>query len=133
MCNFSIKTPIRACLYARSVLYVMIFLLLAVCLPQRVWCWEQTLSNAPRLQGKVHKQVPYTDSLGQHRVVLTDSGDRSRPDHDDPEVILESRDLWAYGFSSQQDLEWQMHDFVQECPLTLSARFSPDSPTITMA
>jgi hypothetical protein len=73
--------------------------------------------------GRVVQALRYTDRTGTYTVLATQTksaGDAPRAD------------LYAYQYPATAAIPtWQVHDFVDDCPLDLQARFRPKGVTVT--
>jgi hypothetical protein len=81
--------------------------------------------------GRVVQALRYTDRTGTYTVLATEIAPRPDPS---PKEMGDSQraDLYAYQYpAAGPGPTWQVHDFVDDCPLDLEARFLPKSLTVT--
>ena len=84
---------------------------------------------ALKRSGRVVQALHYTDRTGAYTVLATEIGPRP-----DPAQGGEGQraDLYAYHYPATGAAPtWQVHDFVDDCPLDLAAQFVPKGLTIT--
>lgn len=88
---------------------------------------------ALRHEGRVVQALRYTDRTGAYCVLTTEIAPRVAPG-----TSAENgrrADLYAYQYqlpaTGAPTLSWQVHDFVDDCPLDIEARFLPGSLTVT--
>jgi len=80
--------------------------------------------------GRVVQALRYTDRTGTYTVLATQSGPAADPGA--PSTDGQRADLYAYQYPATGPAPtWQVHDFVDACPLDLEARFRPNGLTIT--
>ena len=83
------------------------------------------------------KKISYTDTLGTHTVILTQTEVFSTtPNSSDPDFICGNQEINAYGYLSSMEnakpsLSWRMHDFVHDCEASASCEFAGVSPQVT--
>lgn len=71
----------------------------------------------PDLQGKIIKEIKYTDKSGENVIVLTQT-DEIISRTDEYGTQWRSQDIYAYRFLFNQgkmEKMWQIHDFVHDC------------------
>lgn len=79
--------------------------------------------------GRVVQALRYTDRTGTYTVLATEIGPRPDPT---PGSEGQRADLYAYQYPATGPApSWQVHDFVDDCPLDLEARFLPKALTVT--
>jgi hypothetical protein len=80
--------------------------------------------------GRMVQALRYTDRTGTYIVLATEIG--PRPDLAAQISAGQRADLYAYQYPATGSAPtWQVHDFVDDCPLDLEARFLPKSLTVT--
>jgi hypothetical protein len=80
--------------------------------------------------GRVVQALRYTDRTGTYTVLATEIG--PRPDPAAQSSDGQRADLYAYHYPATGAAPtWQVHDFVDDCPLDLAAQFVPKSLTVT--
>ena len=78
----------------------------------------------PDLQGKIVKEIKYSDKTGDNVIVLTQTNKSTKKCEDFGECS--SQDLYAYRYLIEQGSPkkiWQIHDFVHDCGLDMSVDF----------
>jgi hypothetical protein len=81
--------------------------------------------------GRVVQALRYTDRTGTYTVLATQSGPTADPAAKDTDDAQRA-DLYAYQYPAAGSMpNWQVHDFVGDCPLDLQARFRPKGLTVT--
>ncbi|UOR06440.1 hypothetical protein MUN82_04930 [Hymenobacter aerilatus] len=80
--------------------------------------------------GRVVQALRYTDRTGTYTVLATQTGARPDPAAKDTDDAQRA-DLYAYHYSASGAPTWQVHDFVEECPLDIGAEFRPKGLTVT--
>jgi len=81
--------------------------------------------------GRVVQALRYTDRTGTYTVLATQSGPAPDPASKDTDNAQRA-DLYAYQYpSAGATPSWQMHDFVNGCPVDLGAEFRPKGLTVT--
>ena len=78
--------------------------------------------------GKIIDAVKYSDTEGEQIVITTQTGLIDTKDGN------RSADLYAYHYLVSGDsfkLTWQLHDFVKDCPVDITASFIPNTFKIT--
>ncbi|MGI4866733.1 MAG: M949_RS01915 family surface polysaccharide biosynthesis protein [Janthinobacterium lividum] len=82
--------------------------------------------------GRVVQALRYTDRTGTYTVLATEIGPRPDSDPATPGSEGQRADLYAYQYPATGPApSWQVHDFVDDCPLDLEARFLPKALTVT--
>jgi len=85
---------------------------------------------ALRRSGRVVQALRYTDRTGTYTVLATEISPRPDPAAQSSEG--QRADLYAYQYPATGAAPtWQVHDFVDDCPLDLEARFLPKALTVT--
>ena len=85
---------------------------------------------ALKRSGRVVQALRYTDRTGTYTVLATEVGPRPDPAAQGGEG--QRADLYAYQYPATGVAPtWQVHDFVDDCPLDLAAQFVPKGLTIT--
>jgi hypothetical protein len=80
--------------------------------------------------GRLVQALRYTDRTGTYTVLATESG--PAPDPAAQSSDGQRADLYAYHYTANKPVPtWQVHDFVNDCPLDLEAQFVPKSLTVT--
>ena len=80
--------------------------------------------------GRVVQALRYTDRTGTYTVLATETG--PRPDPAAQSSDGQRADLYAYQYPATGTAPtWQVHDFVDDCPLDLEAQFVPKALTAT--
>ncbi|TVT42821.1 hypothetical protein FNT36_01645 [Hymenobacter setariae] len=80
--------------------------------------------------GRVVQALRYTDRTGAYTVLATESGPATDPAAQSTDG--QRADLYAYQYPTTGTVPtWQVHDFVDDCPLDLEARFRPKGLTVT--
>jgi len=80
--------------------------------------------------GRVVQALRYTDRTGTYTVLATQSGPAADPAAQSSDG--QRADLYAYQYpASGAAPSWQVHDFVDDCPLDLEAQFRPKGLTVT--
>lgn len=81
--------------------------------------------------GEVVEAVQYTDGLGKHLVVLTETGET--PTKNALDDSYRDAALYAYHYttSAGNKLTWKVNDFVQECPVDIEANFIKNTFQLT--
>ena len=80
--------------------------------------------------GRVVQALRYTDRTGTYTVLATQSG--PAPDPAAQASDGQRADLYAYHYpASGLAPTWQLHDFVADCPLDITAEFRPKGLTVT--
>jgi hypothetical protein len=80
--------------------------------------------------GRVVQALRYTDRTGTYTVLATEIG--PRPDPAAQSSDGQRADLYAYHYpATGLAPTWQVHDFADDCPLDLAARFLPKALTVT--
>ncbi len=86
-----------------------------------------------QFNGKLKKGIQWKDEVGDHLVILSESGyhrnEKFKHASDDSSDI----ELFAYHFSFDKNHSqvWKMYDFVADCPVDIEAEFYPRFPIIT--
>lgn len=87
-----------------------------------------TLSKDIRHKGIIDTAIKYTDSEGQHILITSEDADG------DSDNRLNGIYLYAYSYKLTGDkwrLQWQLHDFVNQCEEDVAGEFVPGTLTIT--
>jgi hypothetical protein len=85
---------------------------------------------ALKRSGRVVQALRYTDRTGTYTVLATEIGPRPDPKAQSSEG--QRADLYAYQYPATGAAPtWQVHDFVNDCPLDLAAQFVPKGLTVT--
>ncbi|MFD1874881.1 M949_RS01915 family surface polysaccharide biosynthesis protein [Hymenobacter bucti] len=85
---------------------------------------------ALRRSGRVVQALRYTDHTGTYTVLATEIG--PRPDPAAQNSDGQRADLYAYQYpATGPSPSWQVHDFVDDCPLDLEAGFLPKALSVT--
>ncbi|MDB5269397.1 MAG: hypothetical protein JWP58_2437 [Hymenobacter sp.] len=88
---------------------------------------------ALRHEGRVVQALRYTDRTGTYCVLTTEIAPRVAPGANAENG--RRADLYAYQYqlpaATVPVLNWQVHDFVADCPLDIEARFLPGALTVT--
>lgn len=109
------------------------FLLLALGARAQLRVSTLTPSVVPaalRRTGRVVQALRYTDHTGTYTVLATESG--PAPDPAAQSSDGRRADLYAYQYPATGPApNWQVHDFVADCPLDLEARFLPKALSLT--
>jgi hypothetical protein len=80
--------------------------------------------------GRVVQALRYTDRTGTYTVLDTEIA--PRPDPAAQSSDGQRADLYAYHYPATGPAPtWQVHDFADDCPLDLEARFLPKALTVT--
>jgi hypothetical protein len=80
--------------------------------------------------GRVVQALRYTDRTGTYTVLATEIGPRLDPAAQSTDG--QRADLYAYQYPAASAApSWQVHDFVDDCPLDLEASFRPNGLTIS--
>jgi hypothetical protein len=80
--------------------------------------------------GRVVQALRYTDRTGTYTVLATEIA--PRPDPAAQSSAGQRADLYAYHYPATGPAPtWQVHDFANDCPLDLEARFPPKALTVT--
>ncbi|HET9503059.1 MAG TPA: hypothetical protein VFO93_05940 [Hymenobacter sp.] len=80
--------------------------------------------------GRVVQALRYTDRTGTYTVLATEIGPRPDPAAQSSEG--QRADLYAYQYPATGAAPtWQVHDFADDCPLDLEARFLSKALTVT--
>ena len=86
---------------------------------------ENIKSNQyPDLQGKIVKEIKYTDKTGDNVIVLTETDIITKKCHEYD--ICQNQDIFAYRYlieSGQAKKVWQVHDFVHDCFVDMTVGF----------
>jgi hypothetical protein len=82
--------------------------------------------------GKAIDAIRFTDSDGEHIVIITETGETQSKSMDNGNY----RDaaLYAYHYTiagNKPNLTWHVHDFVKECPVDISANYVPNTFSVT--
>ncbi len=90
----------------------------------------------PDLQGKIIKEIKYTDKTGENVIVLTQTNKHIREEKDRYGNIdsYQSKDIYAYRYlmnQGQAQKIWQIHDFIHDCDLDISVDFYSNLVQIT--
>jgi hypothetical protein len=81
--------------------------------------------------GHIINATKYTDSEGEHLLITTETGVITIKDASEE---YGKADLFAYSYKvagNSLKLTWQMHDFVPECPVDVTAKYVPGSLAVT--
>lgn len=95
------------------------------------------LPKALAYKGKVADAMSWSDVLGKHVIVLTETGEfKSKVQQSDVECYGECTDaeLYAYHFVQQKDsakLQWQLTDYERTCPFDINVAFAKGSLAVT--
>ena len=85
---------------------------------------------ALKRSGRLVQALRYTDRTGTYTVLATQSG--PAPDPAAQSSDGQRDDLYAYQYPATGTApSWQVHDFVNDCPLDLEAQFVPKTLTVT--
>ena len=96
-----------------------------------------SVAGFPEVRGPLLKKISYTDTLGTHTVILTQTEVFSTtPNSSDPDFICGNQEINAYGYLSSMEnakpsLSWRMHDLVHDCEASASCEFAGVSPQVT--
>lgn len=83
-----------------------------------------------RHTGRMVQALRYTDRTGTYTVLATQSG--PAPDPAAQSTDGQRADLNAYHYPAIGTVpNWQVHDFVADCPLDMQAQFQPKGITVT--
>ncbi|RKR85276.1 hypothetical protein BDD43_5540 [Mucilaginibacter gracilis] len=80
--------------------------------------------------GHVMEVFKYSDSDGEHLVFTTETGILNPKGDDD----YRGADLYAFNYKingSQYTFVWQIHDFVKDCPVDITAKFVKNTFAVT--
>ncbi|MBQ5429432.1 MAG: hypothetical protein IIU35_03425 [Neisseriaceae bacterium] len=78
----------------------------------------------PDLQGKIIKEIKYTDKTGENVIVLTQTDISLR--EEEGNHYYSSQDLYAYRYLIKQGKMqkiWQIHDFIHDCEVDMCVNF----------
>jgi len=83
--------------------------------------------------GTFKEAIRWSDSLGTHFIVTTETGIHQNPafKHEDDGMDAE---VFAYHYIAGKDsiaLAWKLHDFIMDCQVDLGARFLPKTLQVT--
>lgn len=82
--------------------------------------------------GHIKDAVEYTDVVGQHLMITTETGNVGAKD--EYGTTQQKADVFAYNYiirGNQYTLSWQMHDFTIECPVDTKAKYIPNTFSVT--
>ncbi|MEP7318632.1 MAG: hypothetical protein ABI921_07815 [Panacibacter sp.] len=90
------------------------------------------LPKAVEYSGEIVNAVRWTDKLGHHIVVTTETGETKSMSTENED----NRDaaLYAYHYLLKDDsvlLTWKVYDFIKECPLDLKANYIKNTFQVT--
>lgn len=85
-----------------------------------------------RYTGKLINAVKFTDNDGEHMVITTETGET--PSKSGEGDDYRDAALYAYHYlvkGSTTTLTWQVHDFVNDCPVDIAANYVPNTFAVT--
>jgi hypothetical protein len=83
--------------------------------------------------GNLINAARYKDKEGKHIILTTETGETKAKGSDDGDDFRQA-DLYAYNYpinAGKQTLTWQMHDFVRDCPVDITANYIPKTFAVT--
>ncbi|MFN8347150.1 MAG: hypothetical protein U0X91_19265 [Spirosomataceae bacterium] len=91
------------------------------------------LPNDLKWEGKIKNAVRWTDKLGEHWVITTETGifQNKKWKHEAEGMDAE---LFAYHFlmtNGKPQITWKVYDFIRDCPLDLEATFIKNTFQVT--
>ena len=92
-------------------------------------------SNVPKeikFKGKIKTAVRWTDRLGDHIVITTETGETKSENA--PSDDCRDAALYAYHYIVGKDstyLIWKMYDFIKACPVDIEANFIKNTFQVT--
>ena len=90
-----------------------------------------TVSDYPKVEGKILKAVRYTDITGENLILLTETDVVSK--QDDLGNYSASKELFAYRFFLKDNNKevWRVRDFVRDCEVDITVSFVLNAFRIT--
>ena len=90
-----------------------------------------TVSDFPKVEGKIVKAVRYTDITGENLILLTETDIVYK--QDEQGNYSASKELFAYRFFLHDNYKqvWQVRDFVRDCEVDMTVSFVLDAFRIT--
>ncbi|MDR3697972.1 M949_RS01915 family surface polysaccharide biosynthesis protein [Mucilaginibacter sp.] len=93
---------------------------------------KNALPPSIKYKGNIITIAEYTDTTGEHLIITTETG--IKPSKNSPDSTYRDAALYAYHYDisgKMYKLSWQTYDFVEQCPVDLTASYIPDTFAIT--
>lgn len=93
---------------------------------------KRSIPASIKYVGKIIKAVKYTDSYGDHIIITTETGETKSKGQESED--WRSAALYAYSYDMKDGnpkLIWQVHDFVNDCPVDMFANYLPNTFAVT--
>lgn len=94
---------------------------------------KNTIPKSVKYKGHIINAASYSDADGNHLIITTETGIVDTPNPPDNSGYRDAA-VYAYHYKitgNNYTLTWQMQDFVNTCPVDVSANFLPDTFSIT--
>lgn len=94
---------------------------------------KNSIPKSVKYKGHIVNAASYSDTDGDHLIITTETGIVDTPNPPDNSGFSDAA-VYAYHYKitgNNYTLTWQMQDFVNTCPVDVSAKFLPDTFAIT--